>query len=211
MSTPVISANRSNSASERSAMRMLSSSANCARIPPADLLVEPDARESRSSSTTSRTPSRRRWKAVLEPSAPPPATTTSARAGREEGSRSSPPDADPLADVVVELAERRPVAGLAAAPLDQDLLLDREVVLRRGLDLDSRIRERIRRVHALQRCHQARPRRVLACLLEGVHERPGVAEPVHDIRVACVEARGKRRRVLPDDRLRELHAGRVRL
>src|SRR5438067_7305086 len=165
MSTPASSSNRSNSSSERSAMRTFSSSANCARMPPADLLVDPDASESRSSKTTSRTPSRRRWNAVLAPSAPPPITTTSARAGRWEGSRSSPPDADPLPDVVVERAERRPVAGRAAAPLVEDLLLDREVVLRRGLQLDPRVRERIRRVEALQRLHQARPCRGLVRVL----------------------------------------------
>ena len=47
---------RSNSAIERRAIRMFSSSENCARIPPAEREVEPAASESRSSSTTSSTP-----------------------------------------------------------------------------------------------------------------------------------------------------------
>src|SRR3954447_21651367 len=69
---------RSSSAIERSAIRTFSSSANWARIPPADLLVEPDASVSRSSSTTSSTPRSCRCRAQLAPIAPPPITTTSA-------------------------------------------------------------------------------------------------------------------------------------
>ena len=69
---------RSNSSNERSAIRTLSSSANCARIPPADFDVEPDASESRSRSTTSAIPSSRRCHATEAPIAPPPTITTSA-------------------------------------------------------------------------------------------------------------------------------------
>ena len=56
----IASPSSSNSGSDRNAMRMFSSSANCVRMPPADLLVDPEASASRSSSTTSCTPSRRR-------------------------------------------------------------------------------------------------------------------------------------------------------
>src|SRR5690348_4869733 len=121
-------------------MRMLSSSANCARMPPADLLVDPEASASRSRSTTSRTPSRRRWKAAAAPRAPPPMTTTSAV----------------LADAVEELAERFPVPGRAAAPLDHAELLERERVLDAGLDHEAGGQERIGlRVHVVQRPHEA--------------------------------------------------------
>src|SRR3954462_11963692 len=58
-------------------MRMLSSSENCARIPPAEREVDPAASESRSTSTTSVTPSSRRCHATLAPIAPPPTITTS--------------------------------------------------------------------------------------------------------------------------------------
>src|SRR4051812_31046828 len=78
MSTPKRSSNDSSSVRERSAMRTLSSSANCVRMPPADLLVDPDASVSRSSRTTSVTPSSVRCHATLAPTAPPPTTTTSA-------------------------------------------------------------------------------------------------------------------------------------
>src|SRR5258706_15339393 len=98
-------------------MRTFNSSANCARIPPADLLVDPEARTSRSRSTTSETPSRRRWKAVAAPRAPPPITTTSAV----------------LPKVVVDLAERRPLTGGRSDPLLEDERFAREVVLLRGL------------------------------------------------------------------------------
>src|SRR5258708_32626 len=181
---------------ERSAMRMFSSSANCARIPPAALLVEPDASASRSRRTTSPAPSLRRWKAVAAPRAPPPITTTSAE----------------LTDVIKELAERRPVAAGATAPLDQDLLLDGEVVRRGGLQPDPGKDERIlARVEALVRLHEARPRRGLARVLEGVDERPALREPVHHVRVAGLEARQQRGRVLRDDGGPELDADRARL
>src|SRR5262249_47365621 len=68
----------SNSVSERRAIRTFSSSANCARIPPAERLVEPEASVSRSTRTTSSTPSFRRCQPTLAPIAPPPMTTTSA-------------------------------------------------------------------------------------------------------------------------------------
>src|SRR5882724_8141211 len=151
---------------------MFSSSANCVRIPPAALLVEPDPSASRSSSTTSCTPSLRRWKAVAAPRAPPPITTASAV----------------LPDVAVELAERRPLPSRAAAPLDEDELLDREVVLRRGLQLDARVGERITDVvHVLERFHEAGPREVLAGLLERISHRPRGAQTVNDVRVVQVE------------------------
>ena len=57
---------------------MFSSSVNCARIPPAALLVDPLPRVSRSHSTTSVTPRSARWCAVLAPIAPPPMMTTDA-------------------------------------------------------------------------------------------------------------------------------------
>src|SRR5205085_4024836 len=56
---------------------MFSSSANCARIPPAEALVDPDASVSRSSTTTSSIPSARRCHAVETPITPPPTMTTS--------------------------------------------------------------------------------------------------------------------------------------
>ena len=59
-------------------MRTFSSSANWARIPPADFAVEPEASESRSSRTTSVIPSSRRCQATDAPMAPPPTITTSA-------------------------------------------------------------------------------------------------------------------------------------
>src|SRR6266508_5163191 len=61
---------------------MLSASENCARTPPAALLVEPAPSSSRSISTTSGTPASARWKAILVPITPPPTTTTLARLGR---------------------------------------------------------------------------------------------------------------------------------
>src|SRR5690348_4111469 len=128
---------------------MFSSSANCARIPPADLLVDPAASTSRSSSTTSTTPSLRRWKAVAAPRAPPPITTTSAL----------------LAGVVQDLAERLELPGGVSVPLEHDELLDREVIRRGGLQLHPRIEERICDVQTAERLHQARPRRVLARVL----------------------------------------------
>src|SRR5689334_3940719 len=150
---------------------MFSSSANCIRIPPAALLVDPDASASRSSRTTCSTPRRRRWKAVAAPWTPPPMTTTSAY-------------------VVVELPECREVAGRASAPLDEDLLLDREVVRRRGLELDPRIDERVlARVQALVRLDDARARRVLARVLERVDERPALREAVHHVCIAALPAR----------------------
>ena len=76
MPVPIFSSKLRNSSSEMSAMRMLISSANCARMPPADLLVDPLPRVSRSQSTTSVTPSCARWYAVLVPMAPPPTITT---------------------------------------------------------------------------------------------------------------------------------------
>src|SRR5437773_1379237 len=168
---------RSNSSSERSAIRTFSSSANCVRIPPAALLVEPAASVSRSSSTTSPAPSRRRWYTVAAPRAPPPITTTSARV---------------LADASEELSERLEVAGRSACPLDHDLLLDREVVPQGRLELNARIDERVLpRVERVQRPHQARPRRVLARVLQGVDERPGDAEAVDDVGVSPGEARGQ--------------------
>src|SRR5579864_9013679 len=124
-------------------MRTFSSSANCVRIPPADLLVDPDASTSRSTSTTSSTPSRRRWKAVAAPRAPPPITTTSAE----------------LTAAFDELSERLHGPRRTAAPLLHDQLLEREVVGRRRLDRDARVDEGILgRVHAVQRGHQAGPR-----------------------------------------------------
>src|SRR3954447_25807251 len=177
-------------------MRMFSSSANCVRMPPADLLVEPAASESRSTSTTLSTPSRRRWNAVGAPRAPPPMTTTSAL----------------LTDAVQELAGRLPVARGAAGPLDHDLLLDREVVVHLLRDLrledDPGVHERVLRgAQVVQRLHQAGPRRGLACVLQRVDERPADSHAVHDVRVDAVEARPQRRRVLVDDLARELHAG----
>src|SRR2546429_2120801 len=164
-------------------MRMLSSPANWARIPPAALPVDPEASAARSSRTTSRTPSRRRWKAVAAPRAPPPITTTSAVS----------------ADSAQELPERLPVAGCAAGPLDHVLLLDREVVLRRRLELDPRIQERVLpRVQVVEGGHQARARRVLARVLEGVDERPRDAEPVDDVPVALRKVPLQRGRVLVD-------------
>src|SRR4051794_5650758 len=176
-------------------MRMFSSSANCVRMPPADLLVEPAASESRSTSTTCSTPSRRRWKAVAAPRAPPPMTTTSAL----------------LTDAAQEVADGLPVAAGTARPLDHDLLLDREVVAHLLGDLrlehDPWIHERVlRRVQAVQRLHQAAPRRRLAGTLQGVDDRPRDAEPVHHVAVAAVEARLQRRRVLVEDLACELHA-----
>ena len=56
---------------------MLSGSENCARTPPAALLVEPEASSARSTSSVS-TPASARWKAALVPITPPPTTTTSA-------------------------------------------------------------------------------------------------------------------------------------
>src|SRR5690348_13702009 len=155
----------SNSRSERSAMRTLSSSANWARIPPAALDVDPDASASRSSSTTSCTPSRRRWYAVAAPRAPPPITTTSAWSAAACAR---------LTDRAEELSERLPVAGRTAGPLHHDLLLDREVVGRRRLQLDPRVDERVLGgVQVVQSLHQARPRRILARVLQRVDERPG--------------------------------------
>src|SRR5215210_3372259 len=78
MSTPTRSSKRSNSSIERSAILTFSSSANCARTPPADLLVEPAPGASRSTRTTSVMPSSARCQTVLAPIAPPPMTTTSA-------------------------------------------------------------------------------------------------------------------------------------
>src|SRR3954468_17802330 len=177
-------------------MRMFSSSANCARMPPADLLVEPAARESRSTSTTLSTPSRRRWNAVAAPRAPPPMTTTSAL----------------LTDAVQELAERLPVAAGAAAPLGHDLLLDREVVVHLLADLrlqhDPGVHERVlRRVQVVQRVHQAGTRRRLAGVLHRIDERPADRKAVHDVGVAAVEAGLQRRCVLVDDLAGQLHAG----
>src|SRR5438270_4965175 len=155
-------------------MRMFSSSANCARMPPADLLVDPEASASRSSRTTSCTPSRRRWKAVAAPRAPPPMTTASAVS----------------ADLFVQLSERDEVARGATGPLVQDLLLGREVVLRRRVELDPRIEERIGHVrHALQRLDEPGASRVLAGVLKRVHERPCCAEAVDDVGVAAIQAR----------------------
>src|SRR5581483_3497928 len=70
------------SASERWAIRTLSSSPNCIRKPPADFDVDPEPSVSRSSSTTSVMPSSARCHATEEPSAPPPTMTTSARSTR---------------------------------------------------------------------------------------------------------------------------------
>src|SRR6266536_3583362 len=160
---------------------MLSSSANCMRMPPAALLVEPDASVSRSSSTTSATPSRRRLNAVAAPRAPPPITTTSAVS----------------ADAAQELPERLPVAARSTCPLDHALLLDREVVRRRRLDRDPRVDERVLRgIHVVQRLPQARPCRVLACVLKGIHERPRNAHPIDDVSVAPREARRERWHIL---------------
>src|SRR4029450_1679933 len=55
---------------------MLRGSENCARTPPAALLVEPEASWSRSTRTTSGTPASARWKAMLAPITPPPTTAT---------------------------------------------------------------------------------------------------------------------------------------
>src|SRR5438128_3201408 len=179
-------------------MRTLSSSANCVRMPPAALLVEPEASASRSSSTPSRTPSRRRWNAALAPSAPPPITTAFAVRGGEAELPSA--RVGPLAGVVVELAERLPGAGRATAPLREDLLLDREVVRRRRLQLDAGIEERVLRllrVEALQRLHQRGPGRVLARVLERVRHHPRRGQPVVVELVVRIEAR----RVLPEDLL----------
>ena len=73
-------AKRSNASRLRRPTAMLSGSENCARTPPAALLVEPEASSARSSSSTS-TPASARWKAALVPITPPPTTTTSAVVG----------------------------------------------------------------------------------------------------------------------------------
>src|SRR5437763_1165142 len=92
-----------------------------------------------------------------------------------------------LANAAEELAEGVPVAGPAARPLDEDLLLDREVVMvaRRGLQPNSGVHERVpSRVEVVQRLHQARPSRVLAGVLHRVDERPADGQAVHDVAVA---------------------------
>src|SRR3954447_16946709 len=82
---------------------MLSGSENCARTPPAPGRVEPEPSASRSSSTTSRTPLRASWYAVLRPITPPPRTTTDADAGgRRRGGGGRP----------------RPSGEVTARPLD---------------------------------------------------------------------------------------------
>src|SRR3954471_8763711 len=101
MSTPKRSSKASSSVSERSAMRTFSSSANCVRIPPADLLVEPEPSVSRSSRTTSVIPSSARCHATLAPTAPPPTTTTSALSattGRRLTAMAEPRPVAPLVD-----------------------------------------------------------------------------------------------------------------
>lgn len=50
---------------------------HCARIPPAQRPVEPEARESFSMSMMFRCPESARWKAVAHPMTPPPMMTTS--------------------------------------------------------------------------------------------------------------------------------------
>src|SRR5213082_1529782 len=106
---------------------------------------------------------------------------------------------DVLAARVLELAERLHSPACAPAPLGHDKLLEREVVGRRGLDLDPRIDERVRgRVYAVQRVLEARPRRVLPRVLERVDEVPGDAEPIHEVRVAQIPIGGERRRVLAE-------------
>src|SRR4051794_38161855 len=152
-------------------MRMFSSSANCARMPPADFDVEPDASTSRSTRTTSSTPNRRRWKAVAAPRAPPPITTTSAV----------------LLDAAQHGAGRLPVA---ARPLDHLELLEREGVVLPGLLDEPLGQERVRpRVQVLDRLHERGAGRVLPGLAERVGERPRDPQPVADVRVAVVEAR----------------------
>src|SRR3954447_25664862 len=82
---------------------MLSGSENCARTPPAPGRVEPEPSASRSSSTTSRTPLRASWYAVLRPITPPPRTTTDADAGGRRGGGCGRP---------------RPSGEVTARPLD---------------------------------------------------------------------------------------------
>ena len=172
-------------------MRMFSSSANCVRMPPAALLVEP-GRE--------RVPLEQHDVVDAEPA-------QVEGGGGAEGAATDHYDVCRVSGSAQELAERLPVAGRSARPLDHSLLLDREVVRPRRLDIDARVDERVlRRVHVVQRLHQARPCRVLACVLKCIHERPRHAHPVDDVSVAPREACRERWCVLIYDRLCELDA-----
>src|SRR6185295_16063804 len=103
--------------------------ANCTRMPPAALLVEPAPTASRSSTTTSRAPRRPRWYAMLAPMAPAPITTMSAArgiagltvaAGRTTA-RSIEALAEPVLHVALVLVHAALGRGLQVDLLPQDL------------------------------------------------------------------------------------------
>src|SRR5207248_1747019 len=114
-----------------------------------------------------------------------PSPTPPSSPERRRGSRSSPSwnaSQERLVAAVDDPAEGVPVAGGPAAPPVEDELLHGEAALLRGLEHDPRIDERVLlRVHGAQGVHQARPRRVLAGVLQRVDERPGGAEAVRDV------------------------------
>src|SRR5439155_2109562 len=77
-SPPTASAKRWNTRSERRTIALVSGVGYSCRMMPTERPVPPAARNRRSSTRTSRTPSDVRWKAMAAPVTPPPMTMTSA-------------------------------------------------------------------------------------------------------------------------------------
>src|SRR5215218_1314788 len=187
MSTAVSSSNRSSSAIERSAMRMFRSSANCARKPPADLLVDPEASWSRSTSTTSVIPSSVRWNAAAAPTAPPPTTTTSAD--------STPPHSAEL---------ERPQQVVHRQKPDQAILLvQHEAAADPVRELDERIDERLVRGelrHLAARDHAVAHRTPVPLAPRHLGDPPERDEPDRDL---AVHDGVRRVAPVPDDLVQE--------